>query len=143
MVVMCVRVAEELLVPMSTHHVCAYFKAASLRTCCRCQSQFLPLVSALLEPPITTSAINGLCCYHSGLYVCRYHPAELRLAVGTLHGLAAGGASAADGLGYYGNGKEGIHSLYVAFYLHTLIYIVIDNLLCFCRVACDVLGLLW
>lgn len=37
------------------------------------------------------------CVHHTGLYVCRRHPAEIRCSV----------EGTGDGLGYYGNGLEG------------------------------------
>lgn len=48
-------------------------------------------------PAVAEKLIVGGCRYHSGYYVCRRHPAELRISSN------AGG----DGLGYYGTGKEG------------------------------------
>ena len=90
-----------------THHVCAYYKPTQMLTCSRCQEKFLSKLTPLCRPIKPSSprqsapvGIRGTCRFHSGLFVCRYHPAELRLAVGNGPG--------ADGLGYYGNGKEGI-----------------------------------
>ena len=45
------------------HHVLAYYRPCSTRTCSRCHSQFLPLLNG---------SSNCICRYHSGFYVCRY-----------------------------------------------------------------------
>lgn len=60
--------------------------AAALRTCRRCHARFDP----------GRNEANA-CRFHRSIYVCRYHPAEVRsLNIGL-----------GDGLGYYGNGEEG------------------------------------
>lgn len=75
-------------VPLANHHVIAFFKPQAVHTCCRCHKQFSNML--LLN-------LNKACRYHSGLYVCRRHPAELRLSIN----------GQGDQLGYYGNGQEG------------------------------------
>jgi hypothetical protein len=86
-------------------HVVAYYKPGALRTCSRCHCQFLPQLSRLRPSSIheqsnRSSSAGGhgeLCRYHAGFYVCRFHPAETKLSI-----------QSGDGLGYYGNGQEGM-----------------------------------
>lgn len=49
----------------STHHVIAFYKNSSTRTCKTCHKQYFPF---LRDP----------CCYHKGLFVCRFHPSETK-----------------------------------------------------------------
>lgn len=68
----------------SIHHIIAFFKMSSMRLCSRCNRyHFVPIH-------------NRTCRFHSGFYVCRQHPAELKLSVDGL----------GDSLGYYGTGEE-------------------------------------
>jgi hypothetical protein len=78
-------------------HVVAYFKPSALRTCSRCQHAYIPQLSRYSLPcPHERGRGDTGCFFHSGYYVCRYHPAETKLSLGS-----------GDGLGYYGNGEEG------------------------------------
>lgn len=78
-----------------THHITAYYRPSAVSVCSRCHKKFLLVlnkdVAGSDRPP------GKACRHHGGFYVCRYHPAELRLSID-------GGG---DGMGYYGNGKEG------------------------------------
>ena len=71
------------------HHITAFFRPTAINTCSRCHKQFFRMNSLLND--------DHLCCYHGGYYVCRRHPAEIRLSID----------GQGDSLGYYGNGKEG------------------------------------
>jgi hypothetical protein len=78
----------------SEHHIIMFFRPSALQTCSRCYSSFIPLINnSPLFPPSQL-----LCAYHSGYYVCRRHPGETKLSIN----------GQGDGLGYYGNGEEGI-----------------------------------
>lgn len=70
----------------ASHKVVLFYRQSAVRTCCNCNSQYFP-------------ALNNCsaCRTHRGYYVCRKHPAEIRLNI----------AGHGDGLGYYGNGNEG------------------------------------
>lgn len=70
------------------HRVIAFFRGSAARTCQRCHRQF---------PATEPFSCAAVCRHHSGLFVCRRHPAELRCSVSGL----------GDSLGYYGNGEEG------------------------------------
>jgi Lysine methyltransferase len=78
-----------------THHITAYYRPSAASVCSRCQKKFLLVLNKNVERRDPSS--GSACRHHSGYYVCRYHPAELRLSID-------GGG---DGMGYYGNGKEG------------------------------------
>ena len=68
----------------NSHHISAFYKIATIRTCKNCNKSFFPF-------------LNDKCLHHKGYYVCRYHPGETNL---NINGLG-------DGEGYYGGGKEG------------------------------------
>lgn len=69
------------------HHVIAFYRPVATRTCRRCHQQFF--AHADFNP-------SHACRYHSGYFVCRWHPAETKCSINGL----------GDGLGYYGNGQE-------------------------------------
>lgn len=71
-----------------SHHVIAFYRPSSLLTCRHCHNRF-PRLCALARLPT--------CRQHPGMYVCRYHPAELRCSISGL----------GDQLGYYSTGQEG------------------------------------
>ena len=70
-----------------THHITAYYRQSATSVCSRCLNQYFTVLRNS----------DRSCRHHASNYVCRYHPAELRLSIN-------GGG---DFLGYYGNGKEG------------------------------------
>jgi predicted nicotinamide N-methyase len=78
-----------------THHITAYYRPSALSVCSRCHKKFLLVLNKGVKGSDLSS--GSACRHHGGYYVCRYHPAELRLSIN-------GGG---DGMGYYGNGKEG------------------------------------
>ncbi len=75
------------------HHVNAYFRPSLLSTCCRCKKQFWnnPVLFSNPNSKLFSLDMQG-CRYHPQYYVCRFHPAEMNLDLGTGN---------ADGLGYY------------------------------------------
>lgn len=72
------------------HKVVLFYRSSAVHTCRKCQSQYFNALNR-----------SDSCVTHSGYFVCRKHPAEIRLSVDGL----------GDGLGYYGNGTEGTHNL--------------------------------
>ena len=70
------------------HHVILFHCPVLINTCSRCHNQFLN--SYFLNT-------DSSCWHHTGYYVCRRHPAELRCSIN----------GKGDCLGYYGNGVEG------------------------------------
>lgn len=68
----------------SVHHVVAFFKISHLRVCARCNCYYFPQIH------------DRSCRFHTGLYVCRQHPAELKSSIDGF----------GDNLGYYGTGEE-------------------------------------
>jgi hypothetical protein len=72
---------------LEMHHISLYYRPDLLRTCSRCQQQFIDAPSA--NPSFS-------CRHHKGFYVCRRHPCEIRLNIDGL----------GDSLGYYSNGME-------------------------------------
>lgn len=91
------------------HHVIAFYRSDATLTCQRCHREFFAQ-SNHRSPSQTGNLFNPLqgltqcslaqddrCRYHSGLYVCRRHPAETRCSINGL----------GDQLGYYGTGQEG------------------------------------
>lgn len=78
-----------------THHITAYYRPSAVSVCSRCHKKFLLVFNKYVEE--CNQSLGSACRHHGGYYVCRYHPAELRLSID-------GGG---DGMGYYGNGKEG------------------------------------
>jgi hypothetical protein len=97
------------------HHVLAFYRSDAVLTCQRCHREFFaqsnhrsPSQSGNLFNPARGGATTPASCsrqahdddrcrYHSGLYVCRRHPAETRCSINGL----------GDQLGYYGTGQEG------------------------------------
>eukprot|EP01041_Mallomonas_annulata_P007791 gene7793-15939_t len=67
-------------------HVWGFFRRSAGNTCSRCHCHFLHVLNS-----------PKACRHHHGLFVCRRHPGETRMAIGGAMG---------DGLGYYGNGRE-------------------------------------
>lgn len=74
----------------SGHRVLAFFPSASRALCQRCKHPF-PAGSG------NPLALLPTCHFHPGLFVCRYHPAEVRCSI----------SGNGDGLGYYSTGEEG------------------------------------
>lgn len=68
------------------HFIEAFYKPSASRTCSRCNGAYFDAFNTAQS-----------CRYHKGYYVCRRHPSETRCSIDGL----------GDGLGYYGNGKEG------------------------------------
>lgn len=91
------------------HHVLAFYRSDAVLTCQRCHREFFaqsnhrsPSQTGNLFNPSrgatpSAQAHDDRCRYHSGLYVCRRHPAETRCSINGL----------GDQLGYYGTGQEG------------------------------------
>lgn len=108
------------------HHVLAFYRHSAALTCVHCHCSYLnqTISSSSSDDkvavtsdqstgqstgrsdqptPLSSSTslfnprIQGQCRVHPGFFVCRRHPAEVRLSIDG-HG---------DGLGYYGNGAEG------------------------------------
>lgn len=73
--------------PCVKHFVEIFYKPSASKICSRCNNEYF-------------DALNNsrACEFHEGFYVCRKHPAETRCSVNGF----------GDGLGYYGNGVEGI-----------------------------------
>ena len=78
---------SEAITSSHTHHITAYYRQSATSICSRCRNQYFTVLRNS----------DRSCRHHASYYVCRYHPAELRLSIN-------GGG---DSLGYYGNGKEG------------------------------------
>eukprot|EP01039_Chlorochromonas_danica_P004337 gene4339-4758_t len=74
----------------SGHRVLAFFPSAYRALCQRCKHPF----PAKSGNPL---ALLPTCRFHPGLFVCRYHPAEVRCSI----------SGNGDGLGYYSTGEEG------------------------------------
>ncbi len=69
------------------HHIVEmFYKSSAVHICSRCNMEYFNIFNSMTA-----------CRFHSGLYVCRKHPAEIRCSIDGL----------GDGLGYYGNGREG------------------------------------
>jgi hypothetical protein len=68
------------------HFIEIFYKPSAARTCSRCNKAYFDAFNT-----------SHSCRHHSGYFVCRRHPSETRCSISG-HG---------DGLGYYGNGKEG------------------------------------
>lgn len=71
------------------HGVTMFYRLSAMNTCRSCSTQFSPAFNS-----------NKACRTHAGFYVCRLHPAETRLSID----------GRGDGLGYYGNGIEGVYA---------------------------------
>ena len=73
--------------PCVKHFIEIFYKQSASKICSRCNNEYF-------------DALNNsrACEFHEGFYVCRKHPAEIRCSVDGF----------GDGLGYYGNGTEGI-----------------------------------
>lgn len=69
----------------SEHHVLGFYLPSAARTCSQCHRHFHPLLNH-----------SSACRYHTGLFVCRYHPAEANCSIDGL----------GDSLGYYCRGEE-------------------------------------
>jgi hypothetical protein len=100
------------------HFIEIFYKPSAARTCSRCNGGYFDAFNT-----------SDSCRYHPGYFVCRRHPSETRCSIGG-HG---------DGLGYYGNGKEGDIKICMRIFRSTSFHL----LFLLTRMGCEILGLLW
>lgn len=81
-------VREKTTTERTTHHITLFYRPTAVSVCSRCQREYF-------RHPTLTPVTR--CVYHGSYYVCRFHPAEVRCSIN----------GQGDGLGYYGNGREG------------------------------------
>lgn len=92
-----------------SHNVALLYKQSAVSTCRCCYAQFFEALNN-----------DSACQHHSGYFVCRRHPAELRCSID----------GKGDGLGYYGNGAEGeLILIFYTGYLLLFCFITADNII--------------
>jgi len=82
------------VIAIEQHRVTCFFRPAATSVCARCTRLFFPCFNH-------GTGTTG-CQHHSGFFVCRKHPAEVRCSID----------GAGDALGYYGTGTEGYEATF-------------------------------